>query len=72
MIWTILWLVWIAAFFAIEVPALLNKQDGDTLSEHVWAWASIKQKGITLATAEIRFTCWISLAGGTFPDGRGF
>lgn len=30
-----LWVAWIIAFFAIEVPALLNKKDGDTLSEVV-------------------------------------
>lgn len=31
--WTALWVVWIGAFFAIEIPAL---DDGGTLSEHVW------------------------------------
>ncbi|HNP65788.1 MAG TPA: hypothetical protein PKH39_17785 [Woeseiaceae bacterium] len=28
-----LWVVWIAQFIAIEVPALFNKKDGDTWSE---------------------------------------
>jgi len=36
--WTIAWLTWIAAFLAIEIPGLLNKTPGDTLSEHVWKW----------------------------------
>lgn len=40
--WTIAWLLWIAAFFAIELPALLNKQRGDTLSEHIWQWFAVK------------------------------
>lgn len=28
-----LWVVWILAFFAIELPALANKKDGDTWTE---------------------------------------
>lgn len=36
--YTIGWLLWFAAFLALEVPALANHVDGDTLSEHVWAW----------------------------------
>ena len=28
-----LWIAWIVAFFAIELPALFNKKEGDTLSE---------------------------------------
>jgi len=30
-----LWGVWILMFFAIEIPALLNKKDGDTWTEVV-------------------------------------
>ena len=29
------WVVWIALFLSIELPALFNKKDGDTLSEVV-------------------------------------
>jgi len=39
--WSVLWLIWIAQFFAIEIPALVNKDRGDTLSEHVWKWFAI-------------------------------
>jgi len=39
-----LWIVWIIAFFAIEGPAIMNKQSGDTLSEHVRSWFSIGKK----------------------------
>lgn len=28
-----LWVVWILVFFAIELPALANKKDGDTWTE---------------------------------------
>jgi hypothetical protein len=30
-----LWVAWMAAFLAIELPALFNKKDGDTWSEVV-------------------------------------
>ena len=37
--WTRYWLVWavavIASFFAVELPAVLNDQHGDTLTENV-------------------------------------
>jgi hypothetical protein len=36
--YTIGWLVWFAAFAALEGPALFNHLAGDTLSEHVWSW----------------------------------
>jgi hypothetical protein len=42
--YTAAWLVWLLQFAVIEGFALANKQPGDTLSEHVWAWASIKGK----------------------------
>lgn len=40
-IWTILWALWGLAFFCIEIPAWRNKEDGDTLSEHVWWWIGL-------------------------------
>ena len=43
--WTWMWLFWIAAFFAIEMPAVWNKTPNDTLSEHIWSWFSVKDKG---------------------------
>lgn len=36
------WLLWIAAFLAMEIPELLNNATGDTLSEKVWSWFAIK------------------------------
>lgn len=43
--WTLLWLGWLTAFLIIEGFALANTERGDTLSETVWRWASIKEKG---------------------------
>lgn len=42
--WTIAWLLWLAMFLAIELPAALNKEKGDTLSEHTWKWFAIRGK----------------------------
>lgn len=36
-LFTVAWVVWIAAFGVIEGIALRRKERGDTLSEHVWA-----------------------------------
>ena len=33
-----LWLAWVAAFFALEIPAVLNARKGDTLSEQFRLW----------------------------------
>jgi hypothetical protein len=35
---TVAWLVWLLYFAVVEGIALFNSKDGDTLSEHVWAW----------------------------------
>ena len=37
-VWTILWLLWGAAFAVIEGVALGNDTRGDTLSEHLRLW----------------------------------
>ncbi|MBT8200506.1 MAG: hypothetical protein KJO36_08305 [Acidimicrobiia bacterium] len=42
--YTVAWLAWIGFFFAIEVPAILDRRPGGTLSEHVWDWFAIKSK----------------------------
>ena len=38
MIWTLLWMAWIAMFGLIETVALANDSKGDTLSEHFRRW----------------------------------
>jgi hypothetical protein len=40
---TIAWLIWLGGFVFIEGLALLNKEKGDTLSEHVWKWFKVKE-----------------------------
>ena len=42
--WTWLWVFWIAMFLAIEVPAIVNKTEGDTLSEHTRRWFATRTK----------------------------
>jgi hypothetical protein len=42
---TILWVLWLAAFVVVEGVALFNKEEGDTLSEHVWKWFGIGEVG---------------------------
>lgn len=41
--YTVAWLAWIAAFFAIEVPPIVQNRSVDTLSDHVWLWFGIPQ-----------------------------
>lgn len=37
--WTWAWIVWGFVYFGmVELPAVFNKRDDDTLSEHVWDW----------------------------------
>ncbi len=38
------WLFWIAWFVVVEGFALVDKNRGDTLSEHVWRWFRIHDK----------------------------
>lgn len=37
-IWTVLWLLWVAAFAVIEGIAVANDKADDTLSEHFRRW----------------------------------
>jgi hypothetical protein len=39
--WSVMWLIWLTAFLAIEIPAILNDEAHDTLSEHIWALTEI-------------------------------
>lgn len=41
---TIAWIMWLAMFGVIEGIALIRKDSGDTLSEHIWKWFSVKDK----------------------------
>ena len=69
---TIAWLSWLAVFLVVEGIALCNKAEGDTLSEHVWAWFSIKDKGNKWRLRRfilLAFLAWLAvhfLTGGQF------
>lgn len=43
--YTVGWISIIIAFGVLEWFALRNERKGDTASEHVWKWFSIKHKG---------------------------
>lgn len=73
---TIGWLLWILAFFLMEIPQLLNNKSGDTLSEKVWTWFAIKNYdkrdrrfGQARRFVLIAFLAWLAahfLTGGRF------
>lgn len=44
--WTLAWFFWIAMFFAIEIPAIVDKDPGDTLTEHTRRWFSTRTKSV--------------------------
>lgn len=44
MIFHIGWAVWLIYFLVLEGVALFNKTEGDTFSEHVWAWLKGKKQ----------------------------
>ena len=44
-IFTAGWITLLTLGGALEVWALVRKEKGDTLSEHVWKWFSVKHDG---------------------------
>lgn len=59
------WLLWIIAFLVWEGLALFNKKKGDTLSEHVWDWFSVKEQSSRKRTIRmvglVGFMAWLSI-----------
>ena len=44
--WTALWLLWVALFFAIEIPAVVYERrhgSGATLSAHLRSWFATRR-----------------------------
>lgn len=41
---TVAWILWLVGFVVIEGIAIANSKPGDTLSEHIWRWFSIRDK----------------------------
>lgn len=70
--YTIAWYMWIAYFVVVEGAALLDKRPGDTLSEHVWYWFSMKDQGPSWHIRRVillTMMAWLSahfLTGGQF------
>ena len=69
--YTYLWLAWFGLFIGIEAAALINKDKGDTLSEHIWKWFSVKEPGSRKRTIRVAtlgaFLAWLAvhfLSGG--------
>jgi hypothetical protein len=62
-VYTVLWLIWGAYFAVVEGVALFNSKNGDTLSEHVWAWFGTERGDMTRpVTAWTRFRRFLLLA----------
>lgn len=65
-IWDWLWVLWLGAFLAIEIPGLVNHTENDTLSEHVWRWFGISKTGAgeerRTPTAGVRFRRFLLLS----------
>lgn len=53
--WTVLWIAWGLYFAIVEGVALFNSRTGDTLSEHVWAFAG-RRSGAGKRPATVRRT----------------
>ena len=57
--YTAAWVTWLAAFALVEGVALADKDQGDTLSEHVRKWFRTHTRGGKLAFA----VAWLGFAG---------
>jgi len=70
--YTIIWGLWLLILLLVEAAALRNKKKGDTLSEHIWKWFSIKERGAMWRWrrgALLAILAWILvhlLSGGAF------
>jgi hypothetical protein len=70
--YTVLWLIWLAMFGAIEGAALVNARLGDTLSEHIWRWFAVRDKPAGWRARRVTllaFLAWLVahfLSGGQF------
>jgi len=59
------WIAWVLMFLGLESKALISKEVGDTLSEHVWKWFSVRDKRNTPVTMTLRgvlvvFLVWLT------------
>lgn len=59
---TIFWVVWALAAIPVEIWALIRKDRGDTLSEHVWKWFKVMDDRPTVWTWLWRVPLFVFLA----------
>jgi hypothetical protein len=62
-VFTLLWIIWIVMFIAIETVAIMNDKADDTLSEHLRQWFSTdtkKGRWIWIIISGI-FFCWFGV-----------
>lgn len=62
-LWTWAWIGWGVYFACVEGVALFNKETGDTLSEHVWAFLGYKERQVGPPTGSQRLRRFLTLAG---------
>ena len=67
-----LWLLWIAAFFAIEIPAWKDGVPGGTLSEYVWSLFSTRGKGRLWWVRRAALALGLSMLAYHFLNGGGW
>lgn len=60
--WTLLWFGWALYFLIVEGMALANSVEGDTLSEHVWAWLGLRDT----VDKEVTWRTWLRRAAVLF------
>lgn len=56
---TIGWIILALGFFALELPALLNEEAGDTLSEHIWFVLKLEGAGPLLTIGAAALLSWL-------------
>lgn len=55
-----LWIAWIASGVVLELYAICDRADGDTLSESVWSMLSIPGWGKFIAWMLTAFLLWLA------------
>ncbi len=72
MSFTILWLLWLLYFVAVELEAFFHNWPADSLSAHVWTWFSVNGHGPFWKLRRfvlIALMCWLTvhfLTGGKY------
>ncbi len=57
--YTAAWVLWLLYFGVVELTAVLNSRDGDTLSEHVWLWFGLQRRRPGEPPREVTGWVWL-------------